>query len=114
MFKAYCVICPNKTRLEEKDDFLLVCPVCGNKYDKSYEMIAHDDELESAHEEESATLETGGLNAGGTGLLSAKDDDFQTLDEIMEQEHNRGKIAIPRYFKNGTVTTVEEFHEEID
>ena len=69
--------------MEEKPGFLLVCPVCGNKYDKSYEMIAHGDELESAREEESGILETAGLSAGGTGLLSARDVESKTSNILV-------------------------------
>jgi hypothetical protein len=74
-------------------------------------MIAHADELESAHEEESATLETAGLNAAGTGLLSERDEEFYSLDEIMEEQYNKEGKKIPKYMKG---SNVEEFHEEID
>lgn len=109
----YCTLCPGKVILEEKGNYCFECPKCRRQYIRYYEVIAREDQLQSTHEDQAATLETAGLGAGGPGLMAARDDDFPTLDEIMEEEHNRGKIPIPKYMKNGPVTTVEEFHEEL-
>lgn len=112
MKKILCCICP-KITLEQTDSFMFICPKCKRSYNLYYEIMNFPDEIESSHDEEGNIIELSGLSVGGPGLLSANDNEFPTLDQQYEQLHNKAKIPIPKYMKNGPVTTVEEFHEEI-
>jgi len=57
--KPYCVTCRNKIKLEQVDDFMFICPKYRKSYNLYYGVMAYEDELESTHEEQLATLETG-------------------------------------------------------
>lgn len=71
-------------------------------------MLSYEDDLESSHEEEAATLELSGLTNqyNGSALLSANDDDFEQ-DFIARKD----RIPIPPYMKGSNVI---EFNEELE
>jgi|SRR5215204_856614 len=78
--KIFCVLCFPKIQLdcissptaeteEQKGDQLRYkCPRCKNTYQLGFEIIEHEDILESSHEDE-ADIELSGLDNDSVGLL---------------------------------------------
>jgi hypothetical protein len=104
-----CVIC--KIKLDNPDYHIFKCSKCNRKYVLDYEVIAYEDTVGTAYDDDRVEME--GIGAGGPGLsTSANEYDFKTPEEEAEERHNKGKIKIPKYMKDGQTTTVEHFHEE--
>jgi hypothetical protein len=77
-----------------------------------YEVLSYSDEVGTVYDDES-NIEMAGIGAGGPGLSTSDTElDFKTPEEEAEERHNKGKIKIPKYMKDGQVTTVEHYHEE--
>ena len=108
-----CVI--DKTFLEQKDDYLFKCPKCKLEYTLFYEILAYDDSVGTAYDDEAATIETGGLAAATEPRLETKDNelDFPSLDEQMESRYREGNIPIPKYMQPGPGQRLVEFKETI-
>jgi hypothetical protein len=124
--KIFCVLCYPKIELdcisdpvveEQKGEQLRYkCPRCKNTYQLGYEIIEHEDILESVHEDED-NIELSGLESSDSPGLLIKDNelDFPTLDQEQEEESTnkkKGKIPIPKYFKDSETTIVKDYKEE--
>lgn len=109
-----CVIC--KIPLDNPDTNLFKCPSCNREYLLDYEIIAYDEEIGTAHDEEAATIELEGTAAiSGPRLETKKDElDFSPKEEgILEQEKKpKSDIKIPKYLKGSETSKVVEYHEE--
>jgi hypothetical protein len=54
-------------------------------------------------------------SSDSTGLLTKDNElDFPTLDEEQEEESKKGKIPIPKYFKDSVTTKVIKYNEIIE
>lgn len=108
--KIFCVLCANeKIQLEpssiEKDELQYKCPRCKNTYQLGYEILEHEDDFESSHEDED--IELSGLDNNNTvGLLVANDDKEE------ETFFSKSDIPIPKYMKDSQTTKVIEYREE--
>jgi hypothetical protein len=105
-----CVVC--KIKLDNPSYHIFKCSKCNRKYVLDYEVLAYEDTVGTAYDDDHVELE--GIGAGGPGLSAAPDNelDFPTLEQQAEERHNRDKIPIPKYMKDGQTTTIEDFHEE--
>jgi hypothetical protein len=108
--KILCVLCPNiqlepiSTTIEE-NELTYKCPRCKNTYQLGYEILEHEDDFESSHEDED--IELAGLDSNGSvGLLVANDED----DE--DKYKTKSDIPIPKYMKDSETTKVIEYREE--
>lgn len=93
------------------------CPRCKNTYQLGYEILEHEDDIVSSHEDESDIIELAGLQSSGVnsvGLLTKEGNelDFPSLDE--QYENREGKIPVPDYFKDSVTTKVIDYKEEIE
>jgi hypothetical protein len=115
-----CVICKiNLEQIDEEDDYLFKCPnpKCKKEYTLFYEVMAYDDDVGTAYDEESETLELEGLAGASGSRLEVKEDEleFPSIDEEMEEEYETregGKIPIPKYMRDSQTTKVIEYREE--
>lgn len=113
MSNVICVIC--KIPLTEVDQYLFKCTNCKREYILEYEVMAYQDEIGTAYDEEAATLELEGLaGASGPRLETKKDElDFPSLDEQHKQEkESKDKIKIPKYMQDSVTTKVIDYREE--
>lgn len=67
-----CSLCDTQMRPGEEDPNILECPKCHRTYIITREVLEHEDEMVSAHEDEN--VELGGLDSG-IGISTEKDDD---------------------------------------
>lgn len=110
-----CVVC--KIKLQNPEQYLFQCSNCHRKYILDYEVLAYEDSVGTAYDDEAATIETEGL-AAGTGprleIIEGELDSFPSLDEQMEKEYgNReGNIPRPKYLQDSETTTVKDYKEE--
>ena len=121
--KLFCVLCCYPkieldciSSLEEAEagqQLRFKCARCKNTYQLGYEIIEHEDELQSSHEDED-NIELSGLESSDSPGLLTKDNelDFPSLDEEHKEESTKGKIPIPKYFKDSETTTVKDYKEE--
>ena len=123
--KAICVTC--KIPLLNLDPNLFKCSKCHNTYNVYYEIMEYEDDFETLHEDEVATIETAGLDASSSGGLesssSEEGDDMFNLKSIEEQtviereqeqqggSGGEGSIKRPSYMKGSNVIFYQEnFH----
>ena len=107
---ARCVLCKYKLKQIEEQEYSYKCsnPECKREYTLFYEIMAYDDDVGTAYDDESATLELEGL-AGGSGPRLLVEKDFDDDDEEYE---TKSDIPIPKYFKDSPTTKVIEYREE--
>jgi hypothetical protein len=110
--KIFCVLCANeKVQLEcinpEEDELTYRCPRCKNTYQLGFEILEHEDDFESSHEDEDIELSGIESDSVGVGLLVANDE-YDDDDE----DQKEGKIPIPKYMKDSQTTKVIEYREE--
>jgi len=109
-----CVIC--KLDLEEVDDKVFRCPKCKRDYIGEYEIMSHDDEIGTAHDEEASTIELEGIAALTTPRMATKPDDMDHNDGMMSildrEKGSKTDIKIPKYLRDSETTKVIEFDEE--
>jgi hypothetical protein len=114
--KILCVI--DKVQLNQIEPLVYKCPKCKNTYQLWYEILEHEDDIESSHEDEADIIELSGLDSDSVGLLIKENElDFPTLDQEQEQhesDNKKGKIPIPKYFKDSETTKVIEYRETIE
>jgi hypothetical protein len=120
--KIFCVLCYPKIELDcisepvedTTEQLRYKCPRCKNTYQLGYEIIEHEDVLESVHEDED-NIELSGLESSDSPGLLIKDNelDFPTLDQEYKEESRKNKIPVPKYFKDSVTTKVIEYHEEV-
>jgi phage FluMu protein Com len=124
--KIFCVLCYPKIQLdciselvEEENkggqQLRYKCPRCKNTYQLGYEIIEHEDILESSHEDDD-NIELSGLESIGSSGLLIKDNEleFPSLDEEHEEESRKNKIPIPKYFKGSETTKIIKYNEIIE
>ena len=74
-------------------------------------------DIESSHEDED-NIELSGLESSDSVGLLIKDNelDFPSLDQEHEEEstNKKGKIPIPKYFKDSETTKVIKYKETIE
>ena len=108
--KILCVI--DKVQLNQIEPLVYKCPKCKNTYQLGYEILEHEDDIESSHEDEADIIELSGLDSDSVGLLIKDNElEFPSLDEQKEEKSKKGKIPIPKYFKDSETTTVIEYNE---
>ena len=120
--KIFCVLCFPKVQLkciistppEDGEELRYKCPRCKNTYQLGYEILEHEDDIVSSHEDEADDIELTGLESdSGVGLLTKDNElDFPSLDEQYYEDKERGKIPIPKYMKDSVTTKVIEYNEE--
>jgi phage FluMu protein Com len=109
--KILCVLCSN-VQLEPTsiEGLQYKCPRCKNTYQLGYEILEHEDDFESSHEDED--IELAGLDSNNTnsvGLLVANDPE----DDDDDEDQKEGSIPIPKYMKDSSDgKKVIEYHEE--
>ena len=117
--KIFCVLCTNKQKIEldcisppGEQQLSYKCPRCKNTYQLGYEIIEHEDILESSHEDDD-NIELSGLEGSDSPGLLIKDHelDFHTLDQEHEEKSKKGNIPIPKYFKDSDTTTIKDYKE---
>ena len=108
-----CVVCHLNLENPEYHTFICPNPKCKRRYILDYEVLSYSDSVGTAYDEDT-NIEMAGIGAGGPGLsTSDRELDFKTPEEEAEERYNgKDKIRIPKYMKDGQVTTVEEYHEE--
>lgn len=110
--KILCVLCKIPLDCVSEDEMRYKCPRCKNTYQLGYEILEHEDDFESSHEDED--IELSGLESSDSGVgLLTKDNEFAEDDE--EKEYNSQKksdIPIPKYMQNSDTTEVIEYREE--
>lgn len=114
--KILCVI--DKVQLNQIEPRIYKCPKCKNTYQLGYEILEHEDDIEFSHEDEADIIELSGLDSSDSVGLLTKDHelDFPTLDQEMEKEssNTKGKIPIPKYFKDSETTKIIKYNEIIE
>ena len=101
-----------KLQLNQIEPLVYKCPKCKNTYQLGYEILEHEDDIESSHEDEADIIELSGLDSDSVGLLIKDNElEFPSLDEQKEEKSKKGKIPIPKYFKDSETTTVIEYNE---
>lgn len=111
--KILCVI--DKVPLDIIEPPLVYkCPRCKNTYQLGYEILEHEDDIVSSHEDEAADIELAGLESiNSVGLLTKDNElDFPSLDEEKESNSRKGNIPVPKYMKDSVTTKVVEYREE--
>ena len=113
--KILCVLCKLPLDcINSPEDLRYKCPRCKNIYQLGYEILEHEDDIESSHEDEDVELSGLGDN-DSVGLLVATDNEFTTTTE--EENNNtttRSNIPIPDYMKAGPGKRLVEFKEIIE
>lgn len=110
-----CVIC--KIGLDNIDQHVFNCSKCKRQYILDYEILAYDDTVGTAFDEEAATIELEGIAAMSGPRLETKTDelDFSSNKDYNEDEKdkkNKSDIKIPKYLKDSETTKVVEYNEE--
>lgn len=109
-----CVVCHIK--LDNPEQYLFQCSNCHRKYILDYEVLAYEDSVGTAYDDESATIETEGLAAATGPRLELNEDEleFPSLDEEKEEEygHREGNIPRPKYLMDSETTVVKDYKEE--
>jgi hypothetical protein len=105
-----CVLC--KYKLEQIEEYLYKCsnPKCKKEYTLFYEVMAYDDSVGTAYDEEANTLELEGL-AGAAGPRLEVENDYDYFDKEDNEDDKPGSIPIPKYMKNSETTKVIEYRE---
>ena len=109
--KILCVLCKIQLECISFEGLRYKCPRCKNTYQLGYEILEHEDDFESSHEEE-ADIELSGIEStvgSGVGLLVANDDDEFTTND--NKYTTKSDIPIPKYMKPGPGRKVVEYHE---
>ena len=111
--KIFCVLC-TKIQLDciKPEELRYKCPRCKNTYQLGYEILEHEDDIVSSHEDED--VELSGLNDNDSvGLLTA-DNEFTTTEEDNNNPTTRSDIPIPKYMQDSGTVKVIEFKETIE
>lgn len=109
--KILCVLCKIPLNCISPDDELRYkCPRCKNTYQLRYEILEHEDDFESSHENEDVELSGIDDNSNNVGLLTA--DNELDFDEDIKEKEEEGSIQIPKYMQNSDTTEVIEYHED--
>ena len=83
--KILCVI--DKVQLNQIEPLVYKCPKCKNTYQLGYEILEHEDDIESSHEDEADIIELSGLDSDSVGLLIKDNElEFPSLDEQKRRE----------------------------
>ena len=109
--KILCVLC--RIQLDYVSELRYKCPRCKNTYELGYEILEHEDDIESSHEDEDVELSGLGDN-NSVGLLVATDDQFTEYNDNDNNPTTRSDIVIPDYMKAGPGKRLVEFKETIE
>ena len=106
-----CVIC--KVNLIELDINKFQCPSCKREYIMDYEILAYDDSIGTAHDEEAATIELEGIAAMSGPRLETKKDELEfSSDQLDKEKPHKLYIKIPDYMKDTDTKKVVEYEEK--
>lgn len=107
-----CVLC--KVKLDNPETYLFVCPTCNRQYILDYEVLEYADDVGTAYDDESATIETEGIGAASGPRLEIQEDELDNLDDDSDNddEDDDGSIPIPDYMKSEEGREVIEYYEE--
>ena len=111
-----CVIC--HIELDNPSTNVFICPNCKREYILDYEILAYDEEIGTAHDDEAATIELEGIAAMSRPILESADykdkegnDDDNESSVIQREKKSKSDIKIPKYMKNSDTTKVIGYHE---
>lgn len=109
--KILCVLCKLPLDcINSPEELRYKCPRCKNTYQLGYEILEHEDDIESSHEDEDVELSGLGDN-DSVGLLVATDDQFTEYND--NNPTTRSDIKIPKYMQDSNTVKVVEFKETI-
>ena len=112
--KILCVLCKLPLDcINSPEELRYKCPRCKNTYQLGYEILEHEDDIESSHEDEDVELSGLGDN-DSVGLLVATDDQFTEYNDNDNNPTTRSDIVIPDYMKAGPGKRIVEFKETIE